>query len=246
MMNEKTAPRPAPEKLLKCFPKFVSEEEAAVAAEKLRGLRDIWTPFGSDPEHPYMYYTGSAIYLSKSYELYQERRKFYDPKLEPVFSDLYQKLIGHFSNYFNCEVIKPAELAWPGFHVYHGTLMPNGGSIHWDRGQHMVVQKNFNEAVDVEEGYSFTLPVELTLGSGLRIWDIRFSEETVKQAQSGIKRDLASEAFSVEYQLGDLYLFNSNFLHQIAPNVNPVTEKRRMTVQGHLLRRLDGTMLMFW
>lgn len=245
-MSEAESARTFLDQVIKVFPDFITADEALETARKVRELQPHWVAFGSDPQHPYMYRIGAANYLDTAHELYRQRRDLFNPLFEVAFASLYQKLISFFEAHFQCAVVKPEALAWPGFHIYHGTTMPNGGRVHVDRGQHEWVRRFFSPDVNTDDAYSFTLAVELTEGSGLRLWDIQ-PEETKMFPPQGWKEHVAGRKFyEVTYQVGGLYLFHSNYVHQIAPNHAPVSEKRRITLQGHLLRANDGSLLMFW
>lgn len=233
--------------LITVIPDFISADIAERAVQELRNHRESWSPYGSNLQNPYIYYFGASNYLNPDPGDYEARKDFYNPILEKIFFDVYQKLISHFSKILNAEVIKPHELAWPGIHFYHNTPMPNGGSIHWDILQFNYVRRFLYPDVDISAGVSFTLPLELTAGSGINIWDILCDNDSPGVTPEQVKLLAATNPkHFVPYDVGTLYSFNGNYLHQVAPNTAMPSEKLRITMQGHLLPRKDGRYVMFW
>lgn len=230
--------------ILEIFPNFLIENEAAEFAQKTRDLKPHWIPFGSDPLHPYMYRAGAANYLDDKVEEYNRNRDLFNPLLQKNFASVYQKLILFFESHFQCKIVNSKDLALPGFHIYHGTTMPNGGSVHYDFGQGEWVKKFVNPDVVLEDEYSFTLPIELTEGSGLMLWDLTPEELKSKPPyfwKHYVSADVPGrEGFKVEYKVGSLYMIKSYSLHQIAPNNRPVTRSDVSLYRGICFVRWTG------
>ena len=126
--------------------------------------------------------------------------------------------------------------------------MPEGGNLHWDCFQHYFVRSHYSSNIDLNQAYSLTVPIELTEGSGLNLWNDRATKENLDVANLPAWKDKrrAKVDYFIPYVVGHVYMFNSMCLHQIAPNHREPTEKRRMTLQGHLIKHNDGHFLLYW
>ncbi len=237
-----------PAHILRSSGPFLSLEDCAVVAQKVRDLQSQWLPYPYDSDEPSFYRLGASTYLDIYVNLYMKVLRHTNPVLKESFGDLYQRLCQQIESRLQSPVELADNIAYPGFHIYHHNKMPKGGKIHWDMQQHQFVMNGFGVDADTSQLYSVTLPVELTEGSGINFWDKKISESTLAEPATSKGRPVTEQKpdYTVAYEVGHLYIFNSLCLHQIRPNDRPANSKRRMTLQGHLLKKTTGEFLLFW
>ena len=128
------------------------------------------------------------------------------------------------------------DLPLPGFHVYQYFSPGNqpGRNAHFDlQWMHALV----NELP--EATLSFTLPIELPRqGGSMWLWPLRF-EDVSAMGMSVVEYALSTPPSIWNYDVGALYVHDGFDLHAIGRTEAPADGGRRITLQGHGIRRHD-------
>lgn len=180
-----------------------------------------------------LFYTlGNALYQSNDNRSYYQNAKFYNELLFGQFWQLYELLLKHIGNLLNTDVGYAQDLSLPGFHIFEfqNMIEYSGGGRHFDLSH----QKLFGPSLS-QINYSFTLPIEIpTGGCGLDIWQLHHSElagfQKVEDLNSIADQRLS---YSVPYRIGEMVIFQGDYLHQIGKVCPQVPKDKRITLQGH-------------
>ena len=148
-----------------------------------------------------------------------------NPVLLATFGDLYDRLGKHFEAALHAPVGYDPAIALPGFHVFVCGPQMRGeqARIHRDT-------PHLQRAWDgpISDPFSFTLPVRLpAAGGGLNYW-------------------VGLAARYLPYEPGRLYVVGPDVVHQIANRVDLADGEYRVTLQGHGVRRSDGSYVLFF
>jgi hypothetical protein len=132
-------------------------------------------------------------------------------------------------------VILADDIALPGFHVYQHLSSASQPA----RNAHFDLQ--WMHALDAlpEATLSFTLPIDLSEGGGsLWVWPLRYEDVDALETTT-VDYALDTAASIWKYDTGTLYLQDGFNLHSIGRAEVPVAGGRRITLQGHGIRRGD-------
>ena len=227
--------------------KLLDHTECARICQQLDELQSQW--IHRNPELPY-YTLGAASYLdaAQNQALYTSQAERYNPVLDECFGWLFDRVGGVLAEHIGAPFMLAPEAARPGFHIFgfHREFRKPIASIHFDRQHEDVPWQNAHE-LDMTELISFTLPICLPLsGGGLHTWDLRWRDF------SRIDGMFAPELLAhwlpityVPYEQGTLMVHSGNLLHQIAPAPAMQPGDRRITLQGHAIKR-NGVYQLYW
>jgi hypothetical protein len=189
-----------------------------------------------------------------------------NPILREHLAELYDRLVKLLSDLVKSPVVLDPDLAIPGFHIFIGDQIlartqdvlheqwfrdrsnPDKfvNSVHCDT-VHLTL--DFGERpIDKSLAVSFTGPIALPSGgSGLYTWDLTW-EESLRIPEGwrlGVLK--TREKRYHEYRLGELFMHPGDVYHQIAKLENVVPGEERITLQGHISRRLTGgECVLYW
>jgi hypothetical protein len=168
-------------------------------------------------------------------------------RLDALFHDLLEKVRVRIGEHLGGNVKFDPSLACPGFHIFVGASIDHSSqaSAHFDLQYRMLPTGG-----DVQGALSFTLPLELPAnGGGLECWNI-FHEHVRDREKRGIVEDLwryqaRAVRFIHPYTVGELALQIGHILHRSAYRGPSTTQDRRITLQGHGLKR-NGVWSLYW
>jgi hypothetical protein len=163
-----------------------------------------------------------------------------NPILSDKFSWIYDNLIRFFETHLNKPVTLITDGGIPGFHIFvsHWVSKYPIYSLHYDT-ESPVPSKWFDR--DVDDYFSFTLPIRLPAsGGGLFMFD-----ETSEDISVNRKVFLRNRPkIKVHYEVGTMVIQDGRKYHMIAPAIIHEGEYR-MTLQGHGLLMNDTWYLYF-
>jgi len=213
-------------------------------ADAVLGLRDSWT--ARSPKAAF-FTLGRNAYMdlaraSDPRAAYHRRAARTNAVLTRHFSDVYQVLAAALHEAVGVPVRYPADLAWPGFHIWTEAGIPRAAnsSIHFDlQYQRLLAEPEYAGATGT---LSFTLPVRLpAAGSALLVWPGLGYPADVHRL--GTARSTTPVA--VEYHLGRALVHSGHILHQIGPTPTVRPGDLRIMLQGHGLV-VDGQLILYW
>ncbi len=225
---------------------LLDAEECEQACRQVDKLEPHWLQ--RLPGLPY-YTLGAASYLDAAQDqgLYKRRAAKYNPLLAAELGWLQERVRLALASHIGSDFVQAPEAARPGFHIFgfHRQFRQPMASIHFDRQNEDIPWRNAHE-LDASRPLTFTLPICLPRsGAGLNTWDIHWQD----CRRDGLMcPELLAEALSstyVPYSEGVLMVHSGTMLHQIAavPDMQP--KDRRITLQGHALKR-NGIFQMYW
>jgi len=194
---------------------------------------------------------GVAAYQhAENFELYCNRVNDINFLLWNSFESIYIKLKDFFEDFFKCKVLYPAlKLSLPGFHIFEIGRRQcfYGGSPHYDLSYKTLPYINWNENELYPDHYSFTISFQLPYyGSGLNIWEFQLTSETQSLTDLQIRQICTAENKTfVNYNVGEMVLFNGYNYHQISEIKKTKESDRRITMQGHLIKN-NNKLLIYW
>ncbi len=249
----------------------LNDEQSDKAVEFVDKLEKVWVR--REPEPIDFFTIGACTYQEgvESIRRYHDHRKLLNPVLIHHFKWLYDIVIEKFSKIIGpIEVVN--ELGYPGFHVFGHkpnqashpicteAFQKPSASLHFDHQyeEHTSYWDKFDD-VDLEETFSFTLPVELPKnGGGLWIWGIRDMNDDGKDSvfkkymndfDPRYDRDFwhnkTSPSLSeydpiyddkpivLSYEVGKAHYHIGPVWHQIMPGYELSNTDRRISLQGH-------------
>lgn len=210
--------------------------------QQIDALREHWLQ--RHPDYPY-FTLGAASYLDAANNPaeYSRLAQRFNPLLAQHFGDLLTQ-VQHILSTHTGEDFTPApEAALPGFHIFdfHPAFRRPLASIHVDE-QYRDVPWQEAEP-DQRDPLSFTLPLCLPAsGGGLNVWNIPSPTQRLLPPEFLVR---GRDPTYVPYQTGVLMLHSGHLLHQIAPIPEMQPGDRRITLQGHALRR-GGVYQLYW
>ena len=230
------------------FRDFLDATECAETVTRIIALQQNWTrrsEFG-------FYTLGTAAYLDGvgAHDAYLKKAEATNPRLAETFGDLYAALLGFLEYVLGEPVGYDERLALPGFHIFRFSgqqLAPDDAvaeRAHFDLQFLNAVPESTPEAT-----ISFTLPLEQpSEGAGMAVWDYRY--------QDAVAHNLPGPDFAADhpfervcYQTGRMVLHDGFILHAILHTVvgapAPAPVGRRITLQGHGVRR-NGQWTIYW
>ena len=164
---------------------ILTEEQSKKVVQSVDKLEKLWIRRAPVPMD--FFTVGAVTYMEgvTSIGKYHKHREVLNPVLKKHFGWVYDILCEKFSELLGDPVELDDKLAYPGFHVFgHKPGQVSApecaerftkplASLHVDiqYRDHMPIWKTYGE-YDLEEPFSFTLPLELpTHGGGLFVWD---------------------------------------------------------------------------
>jgi len=225
---------------------LLNAEECTQACRQIDELEPHWLQ--RLPGLPY-YTLGAASYLDAARDpgLYSQRVAQYNPLLATELGWLHDRVRLALAAHTGVHFVQAPEAARPGFHIFgfHQQFRQPMASIHFDRQHEDVPWQNRHE-LDPSELLSFTLPIRLPRsGAGLNTWNIHWRDRRRDGIIGPEQLAQSRPATYVPYREGVLMVHSGNLLHQIAsvPQMQP--GDRRITLQGHALKR-NGIFQMYW
>ncbi len=170
----------------------------------------------------------------------------HNPVLLENLGWMYERLAECLSNHLSAPVQFHPQYSLPGFHIYlYNELFSRDDltSTHFD------LQFNslpWEEKVNFANSLSITMAVTLPhTGGGMFYWDLycadveQFDSEKINELKQSKVRNYYA------YEPGKVVLHVGNFLHQVAPYVDPRPRDERITLQGHMAF-YDGSWHLYW
>jgi hypothetical protein len=240
---------------------FLDTSECAETVRRIIHLRNHWTRRSGG------YFTlGAASYFdaTESHDRYVTAAAQTNSLLSSAFRDLYSGLLGFLESVLDEPVGYGEHLALPGFHVFEFSGKPSEASQP-DSQEHESADDSpakrvhfdlqFRQAVPdwtPESTVSFTLPLEQPVGgAGLAVWPLDCAEVVRRNMSAADLVDYAAhnDYERISYETGRMILHDGLLLHSLlhafaAPGA-PMSKGRRITLQGHGVRR-NGRWTLFW
>jgi hypothetical protein len=187
---------------------------------------------------------GTASYLDATQDraTYLQRSTHDNAILAEKFSELYETVVGAMQRALGSRVRLAQDLAFPGFHVYQSFSPGNqpGRNAHFDLQWMHAVPNELPEAT-----LSFTVPIELPRqGGSMWLWPLRF-DEVSSLGMPVVDYALSTPPSVWNYEVGALYVRDGFDLHAIGRTEAPSEGCRRITLQGHGIRRY-GVWYLYW
>jgi hypothetical protein len=222
---------------------FLEDTECAEMARRVVRLRDRWTK----RQDGGFFTLGAASYLdgADSQDTYLAASAQTNSVLLDGFGDLYPALHGFLEYVLDEPVTFDERLALPGFHIfelYGRTIADNDVAkrAHFDLQFLRAVPNRTFEAT-----MSFTLPLQQPSGgASLAVWSLRY-EDVVQRNLSGQDFAVQHPCEQVSYQTGRMILHDGFVLHAIGAPGCSAPKGRRITLQGHGIRR-EGRWTIYW
>lgn len=196
------------------FKDFFSPIELGNIVNKIYEIRDQWLPNYDGEQYSLgrVWYTHFDEKIDDEYFRNAEESK---KMITSNFPGLYEKIIKLCTS-----IEKGANIsirdgwAGPGFAIFpaHGRCAEIGGDIHYDWEGLTDGQLDDQNA----EGYSFIAMLSKPeSGGGLKIWDIKYDQARKQEELVAWAESPDAPYTLIDYQLGDLVMINSFYLHQI-------------------------------
>ena len=169
-----------------------------------------------------------------------------NPVLHENLGWMYERLAECLSNHLSAPVELHPQYSLPGFHIYLYNELFSRDDL---TPTHFDLQYNdlqWQEKVNFENSLSITMAILLPHnGGGMFYWDLffddveQFDSEKIQELRQSKTRNYYA------YEPGKVVLHGGNFLHQVAPYVNPRPQDERITLQGHMAF-YDGSWHLYW
>lgn len=226
----------------------LDEPGCADVSERLESLHPHWLTRGTG------YFTlGLATYLDVAasdnpQETYFGRLARSNHILRDHFGDLQDRVADVLAVLLDMPTRYDERVALPGFHVFEdgGIAVDPRPSQHFDL-QHRSMPWPFRIA-PVEQSVSFTLPIALPhCGGAMDVWDVT-EADMLRLERTGETSGTIGATQAVrrhEYRVGRMAVQLTPILHRIAAVPARHPGDRRITLQGHGIRDVDGWVL-YW
>lgn len=208
-------------------------EEARQMVATIDELRPHWERRA--PHLPF-FTLGTASYLDGTQPptgQYEAKSRRTNPLLREHFAAGYERLAQALRERLKEPVVYDEAVGLPGFHIFesHSEFTKPLARVHIDAQYNSIAWPD-RGAMDFNHPVSFTLALELPAeGSGLNWW-------------AGSDSAIPPEYHP--YAVGQMAIHSGHTLHQIAPAKAHAEGARRITWQGHALRRKDGAWVVYW
>lgn len=221
---------------------FLSPEECALISGKVLSLQSHWEPRLG----PYQFATlGCAAYLDGGTG-YADKKSALNPILRETFQDVYERIRLYFCRLLGEEAFYDEAYSYPGFHLFQldGTEIANdqpADRAHFDY-QFMEIFADWQNTLEMP--VTFTIPIEEpSSGSSLEMWDLRpEGHAAIDYEHKEYARTHPSK--TVHYSIGRVFTHDGLNLHAMG-KIAPGARGRRMTLQGHAIKR-DKGWLLYW
>lgn len=171
------------------------------------------------------HFFGPSVYsLYKNFEVYNEKKTFYNEILSSEFGDIYVKLKDEVSRVLGKPTYYCDDVAYPGFHIFGPGLKDESIKYdyfhyHYDR-----YPDHFKNIIPYSEVYSFIIPIRLPV--------------------AGASLDY-NETKKFLYKTGSLSYWHGEVAHKISDFVLQDETDYRITWQIHVAV-LKDIAIMFW